>query len=216
MRRSLVIGLVIALAVGALALPAQAKKAKPVSTTLYLHGTTPVGDYAEFANYANTMSAMPMDTTKPTSPYPKSMSFSVPVGNDQCTGNPLFPSWEGTGISGKIVGDVTLDAHFASPPSSATARVWVDTPFSSCTSSTAGTDAYVEPLQSVDFDVPAGSNEVKIVFKKLNVPVTANIVVEVLQTSPAKQGRILYDGSGFESNLTFNCIPASGTSCVGS
>lgn len=215
MKRMFVILTSLGLIAGALAMPAQAKKAKPVSTTLYLHGSAPVGDGAEFVNYVANSTPMAMDTTKPTSPVPSSMSFSVPVGNDQCTGNPLMPSWQALGVSGRIVGDATWDLHFVSPPSSVTARIWVDTGFSSCTSSNTGATDYVEPLQTVDVTVPAGSNEVKVPFKNLNVPVTANIIVELVQTSPANQGRVLYDGAGFESNLQFNCIPAAGaTSCT--
>lgn len=214
MKKLIIVGAVIGLVASGLALPAAAKKAKPVPTTLYFHGNTPIGEYTEFISGVAESTHMKMDSTEPTGPAPKSFAYSIPVGNEQCVGNTLFPSWEGT-LNGTIVGDVKLIGNFLSAPGSATARLWVDVPFQSCTSSTAGTDAFVEPLASVDFTVPPGSNEVEVVFEDLKVPAVANIIVEIHQTTPTSQGRIVYDAPDFASRLEFSCIPAKGAkSCT--
>ena len=216
MKKTLIVALSLTLIAGALAMPAAAKKkkkAKAVATTLYLHGNYPVGEGAEFAGSIAETTHMKMDSTEPTDPAPKSMTYSFPLGNDQCTGNTLFPSWEGN-VSGKITGDVTWIANFASAPGTATARLWLDIPFQSCTSGTAGVTAFVEPLSSVDVAIPAGQNEVEIVFEDIDVSVLSNMIVEIHQTSPASQGRILYDSPAAASRLEFNCIPTSGQSCT--
>ena len=215
MKKTLIMALALSLVAGALAMPASAKKkkVKAVATTLYLHGNYPVGEGTEFAGSIAETTHMKMDTTEPTDPAPKSMTYSFPLGNEDCTGNTLFPSWEGN-ISGKISGDVKWIATFASPPGTATARLWLDVPFQSCTSSTAGVDAFVEPASSVEVAIPAGQNEVEIVFEDVDVSVLSNIVVQVHQTSPASQGRILYDSSVAASRLEFMCAPTSGKSCT--
>ena len=218
MKKTVVLALVLGLIAASLSAPAVAgkkkKKKKPVETTLHLHGNAPLGDMAEFAVFAAEGTKMVMDATDPSDPAPKSFSYSFPAGNAECTGNPLFPSWEGSGITGKIVGDVKLIGHFLSPGTTATARLWVDVPFSSCTSSNTGATAFVEPTSSVDVEVPAGHNEVEIVFENVNIPITFNMIVELHQTSPAEPGRILYDSPDFDSRVVFSCVPAKGKSCT--
>ncbi|MGH2753402.1 MAG: hypothetical protein ACRDLB_03130 [Actinomycetota bacterium] len=215
MKRSMIVGVVLALAVASFAAPATAKKkkAKPVATTLFLHGNAPVGDGVEVASNVVDGTVMTMDTTEPTQPVPSSMSYSAPVGNPECTGNPFFPSWEGK-LTGKVVGDVKLIAHLGSAPGTAIARLWTDVPFASCTSETAGVDAFVEPVAEVEVEVPAGHSELEIVFEDINVKVAANMIVELHQTSLANQGRIFYDSPDFASHLEFGCVPASGKTCA--
>ncbi|MFN2389762.1 MAG: hypothetical protein ABR575_09200 [Actinomycetota bacterium] len=218
MKKALVITLAMCLGASALLAPAASakkkkKKAKPVETTLYLHGQTPIGDGAETATYLTNGTYMTMDTTEPAAGPPKSMSYSLPVGNPDCTGNSLFPSWEGK-VAGRIVGDLTWHVHTVAAPSTVTARVWVDVPFSSCTSDAAMVDAFVEPVAEAQVTVPPGSNEVEIVFEGLKLPVVNNIIVELHTNSPTSQGRVLYDSADFASHLEFSCIPASGKSCA--
>ena len=207
MKRAAGIALVSGLISLSLLAPAGAGKPKPVKTTLYLHGNAPIGEGAEAAVNIAESRQMTLDTTPPSDPYPKSYSFSNPAGNDQCSGNStFFPTWSGN-LTGTIVGDVKWTAHFVSPPSQVIARIWTDTPISSCN------EAYVPPAQELTVDIPAGHNSVDIVFKKLKLKAAASIMVELLQRGSSKQGRVLYDGVGFESALTFDCIPQSGKSC---
>ena len=216
MRRLSATAAVLALLVVAVAAPveARARKAKPVKTTLYMHGNAPVGDLAELYFNIGEGKVMAMDKKKPTEPFPKSFSYQQVIGNDQCTGNPIFPSWEGD-VSGTIVGKITWITHLLAPPSQVTARLWVDIPFASCTSEAAGVDDFVPPVAEATVEVPPGQNEVKIVFKGLKkLPVQANMIVELIETSPANQGRVLYDSPDFPTRLQFSCIPAKGKSCA--
>ncbi len=208
MKKAAAVALVSGLISVSLLAPAGAGKPKPVKTTLYLHGNAPVGEGAEGALNLADSQQMTLNTTAPADPYPKSYNFNNPVGNDQCSGNStLFPTWSGN-LAGTIVGNVKWTAHFVSPPSQVIARIWTDTPVSSCN------EAYIPPAQEVIVDIPPGHNSVDIVFKKLKLKAASNIMVELLQRSASKQGRVLYDGVGFESALTFSCIPASGKSCA--
>lgn len=201
---------------GVLASPAAAKKAAPVATTLYMHGNMPVGDGLEFVNGVQNATNMKMDPTEPAAGAPKSMSFSLPVGNEQCAGNDLFPSWSGT-VTGKLASDLKMTAHFVAAPSTITARVWLDVPFGSCTSSTAGVADFKPPVAEVQVEVPAGHNEVVIDFPGLKgKKVQSIMVVELHTNSPTAQGRVLYDSADMATRLEFACIPAKGaTSCAG-
>ncbi len=189
--------------------PAQAAK-KPVKTTLYLHGVDAAGELDGvnwYANGAPGTSPMKMDGTEPAAGPPKSMRYATPGLNTQCTGLPLgFPTWEGN-INGTIVGDATLSLHFVSNPSRITARLWTDTPVFSCN------EAYVAPASEVIVDVPAGQSVVDVVFPKLKLKSSFNVLIEILGAGVSGQGRVLYDSSDYASALTFKCIPASGSRC---
>ncbi len=208
MKTLLVLGSIVGLISTAVVAPAGAGKAKPVKTTLYLHGNAPVGEGAEGAMNIAEDATMKLDTTKPSDPLPKSYNFNNPVGNDKCSGNStFFPTWTGD-LAGTIVGDVKWTAYFASPPSQVIARIWTDTPISSCN------ESFVPPAKEVVVDIPAGNNAVEIVFPKLKLKAGNNIMVELLQRGLSKQGRVLYDGARFESALSFSCIPAKGKTCA--
>jgi len=215
MKKAIAVALALGLMAGALAAPAQAgkkkKKAKPVKTTLYMHGDLPVGDMAEWIEGASGGTHNKMDTTEPAAGPPKSHSYTLfGAGNTQCTGNELFPSWEGQ-IAGTIVGDLKLYANMLAPPSKVIARVWVDVPFGSCTSEVAGVENFVDPIAEVEVEVPAGANELEIVFEKLKVPAQMNLIVQLhQQDEPQNQGRVLYDSADFPTRVEFNCIPPKG------
>ena len=204
----MVMGL-LAAAISSPAVAAKKKKAKPVKTTLYMHGDVPVGDLVEWVEGLSGGTHQKMDTTEPAGGPPKSHSYSLPVGNPDCTGNELFPSWEGT-LTGKIVGDMKLYVNTLALPSTAIARVWVDVPFGSCTSATAGVDEFVDPVAEKEVEIPAGSNEVEVVFEKLKLPVKGNLIIELHTNTPTNQGRVLYDSSDFPTRVEFDCIPPKG------
>jgi hypothetical protein len=203
------------LVAGSLVSPAAAaRKPKPVATTLYMHGTLHVADLTEWLSGAAGGTHRMMDATEPAAGAPKSQSFSFAAGNLECAGNELFPSWEGK-IAGKLASDVTIKANFVSAPTTVTARVWIDVPFGSCTSSNTGSTDFQPPVAEVTVDVPPGSNEVEIVLEGLKgKKAKFSMIVQLHQTSPAGQGRILYDSADFASRVEFSCIPASGKSCA--
>lgn len=190
-----------------------ARNRAPVATTLYMHGNFPVGDYVEWVRSNNDGIPMQMNPEEPAAGPPKSMTFSPIVGNDECTGNELFPSWESR-LSGTIVGDVTMHANFLAPPSSVIARIWTDIPFGSCKSETTGSDNFRPPLAEVEVEIPGGQNEVEIVFEDIKKKVFGNLIVELHQLSVHQQGRVLYDSADVPTRLEFNCVPTSGSSCV--
>ena len=214
MKKTLIVALALSLVAGALAMPAAAKKkAKPVSTTLYAHGPSTAGE-VDGAVWVTETGKPPLtlDATEPAAGLPKSQNFFSPGLNDQCTGLPLaFPTFQGD-LSGTIVGDVTMTAHFVSAPSKVLARIWTDVPNFSCN------DAYVEPASEVEVDVPAGQSEVEIVFPGLKQEALSWVLVEILAPSgtdyKGQVGRLLYDSADAATRLEFNCIPASGKSCT--
>lgn len=214
MKKAIAVALSLGLLTGALAMPAQAgkkKKAKPVQTTLFMHGDVPVGDLLEWIEGVSGGTHNKMDTTEPAAGPPKSHSYTLDgIGNTQCTGNELFPSWEGQ-VAGTIVGDLKLYANTLAPPSKVIARVWVDVPFGSCSSSLAGVDDFVDPIAEQEVDVPAGANELEIVFENLKVPAQMNLIVMLHQQgAPQNQGRVLYDSPDFPTRVVFDCIPPKG------
>lgn len=212
MKKGIVIALVVGLLGSAAAAPGAAakkkKKAKPVATTLYLHGDAPIGEGAQAAlNIAEGL-VMSLDTEEPTEVVPKSYHFNNPVGNDQCSGNSsFFPTWVGD-LNGTIVGDAKWHAHFVSPPSRVIARIWTDVPISSCN------DAYIEPAREVEVELPPGHNEVEIVFEDLKLRARGTIMLELLQRAATQHGRVLYDAVDHNSRIEFKCIPASGKRCA--
>lgn len=205
----------LAVLTGVLAAPATAKKPAPVATTLYMHGHMPVGDGLELVNGVQNSTNMKMDATEPAAGAPKSMSYSLAAGNEQCVGNDLFPSWDGL-VAGKLASDVKMTAHFAAAPSTVTARIWLDVPFGACTSSNTGAADYQEPTAMVEVDIPAGHNEVVIDFPGLKgKKVGAMMVVQLHTNAPDSQGRVLYDSADMATRIEFACIPAKGsTSCT--
>ena len=212
-RRAVILLAACSLLASLLGTPAvAAKKAKPVKTTLYMHGTYPVGDVLELVNFVETSQPMKMDTAEPAGPAPKSMSY-FGQANEQCAGNPFWPSWEGQ-VAGTIVGDVKVYINALAAPSTAKLRLWTDIPFSSCTASTTGAADFKEPQLQQDVEIPPGVNEVQVVFKNVRIPVGYNMVAQIHSTSPGAQGRVLYDSPDFATRIEFNCIPKSGKACA--
>ncbi len=215
MKKTLSIALGVALVLGAMAAaPAQAgkkKKAKPVAMTYFMHGQAPFGevDGAQWlADGSSPQSPLTLDATEPEGSNAKSMAIGSPVWNSACTGLPLgFPTFSGE-LAGTIVGDATLKVSFQGAPQSGVARIWADVgAFQACN------DEYIEPAAEVPFD--AGSGELEIKFEGLKLAATGSIMIELLVPErAAPTTRLQYDATGAPSSFTFNCIPASGSSCA--
>jgi hypothetical protein len=216
MKKSIVALCVLGLIGSLLVAPASAgkKKAKPVATTMYFHGVQPAGEIdgaqwlADTLQGSATKPPQTLDGVEPTGGQPKSQGLRNPALNDQCSGLPPgFPTFQGD-FAGTIIGDATITAYFASPPGTVTARLWTDTPVFSCN------DGYVAPASEVVVDVPAGQSEVQITFEHLNLKGSSWILIELLGDGGATQGRLLYDSTSAMTRIEFNCIPASGKSCL--
>jgi hypothetical protein len=216
-----------ALVAGALVVPATAKKAKPVKTTLYMHGTSIVGEADSSPQVAD--APLPMDPNAPEGAEPKSHGIAngVVTPNHRCAGNNLFPVFVGD-VKGRIVGDMKVTLHALSTPGKVDVRVWADKMGLLCTSDISGTSEYPEPAAEVTVDLPAGHGVIEAVFEDLNFPAAVNLMIQVSpQATPVATpagdrhyftpfvARVLYDATDYASNVEFSCIPPKGAkSCT--
>lgn len=217
MRRIVALGLVAGLFVGVFAAPAQAKK-KPLVTTLFLHGSSPLGEVD--SNAANGEFGS-MDTTEPKGGQSKSKQitnlFITP--NVVCAGNQLFPVWVGN-VKGKIVGDMKLTFSAIGTPGTVLIRVWPDVQALMCNQD------YVKPAAEVEASLPAGMGTVEVVIPKVNfsakqslmLQISPFILVDTPDPTPFNVlgpfvSRVVYDSTAAPSALEFTCIP-KGKSCA--
>ena len=223
-KKIIAIGMALGLLGAALTGPAMAKKAKPVKTKLFLHGSTVIGENDSFSLVAE--GYLPMDKNEPSGDLKSRQITNYLAGpNTQCAGNNLFPVWTGA-VSGTIKGDMKLTFSTAGTPGPVVVRVWPDVGSSLCNSETSGTMDYPEPAGEVVVDIPPGSGTVEAVLKGVNFKAIGSVVVqlspEVAVDLPSPAGsiltpfvaRVLYDSPDYASALEFTCIPASGKSCT--
>jgi hypothetical protein len=212
------IALAVTLVVVSLAADAGARKrAKPVKTRLYLHGTSP----ADEMDYGALGDAYPtMDPRKPAGPPKSKQITNYLVGpNDQCAGNNLFPVWVGD-VKGTVVGKMKLTFTAVSTPGKVDVRVRPDVASLLCTSDLAETNAYPKPAAEVTVDLPPGGGTVKAVTKRVRFRATRSLMVQITPaTGPTGHldpfvARVVYDSPEFASSLQFKCIPARGRSCT--
>lgn len=207
MKRFLTLLLVVGLVASALALPAAAKKAKPVKTTLYFHGHSPVGEPdgldGALAGAVTGTGYATMDTTEPSGPAPKSMTVVSYVGgpNTTCAGSFLSPVWIGK-MSGTVVGNVkvTFDA-ISTPTGKVDVQLYPDLGSFGCD--------LTAPAQ-VRVDLPSGPGQVEAVIKGVKLPVVGSLMVQITPViSSPFLSRVLYDSPEFPSKIEFSCIPAA-------
>ena len=230
MRKFIMVALAAGLVAGTLVTPAVAKKkARPQPVTFYLHGPLPLGeaDYAETT--ANTLQGVPdgfqtMDTTEPSDPTPDSMGLTnyVRGPNRTCSGNALFPTWQGE-LAGTVTGDMKIYLNaIAGPATDVVVEVFPDST-GGCDSAT-GSTGYVKPVASAEATLTPGSGETEVVLEGVNFSTFAQFVIMVTPTgtsvqdqnllTPTSQGRILYDSADYASRVEFMCTPKTGKSCV--
>ncbi len=208
------------LVAGCLIGPAVAKKkAKPVATTLYMHGASVIGEADSTPIVAD--APLTMDPTEPTGAQPKSHGVfnGVVTPNQQCAGNNFFPVWVGE-VKGTVVGKMKLTFTTVSTPGKVDVRVWPDVASALCNSDLAETNAYPKPAAEVTVDLPPGGGTVKAVTKNVRFKATRSLMVQI---TPGKGpeglldpfvARVVYDSPEFASSLQFKCIPARGRSCT--
>jgi hypothetical protein len=229
MKRSLIAALVAGLVFSGLS-AAEAKKAKPVATSLYLHGATPiVGENDSFSLVNEAF--LPMDKNEPTAAEPRSRWITNYLAgpNSQCAGNNLFPVWSGA-LAGTIKGDVKLTFNTIGTPGDVVVRIWPDVGQGSSLCDTenpaAPADSYLDPAGEVVVSLPPGPGTVEAVMKNVNFKALGSVVIQISPVVavdlPSPGGavltpmfsRVLYDTPDFASVLEFSCIPASGTECT--
>lgn len=225
MKKVLAVALSLGLLVAAFGVPAAAKKkAKPIGTKLYLHGTTVIGENDSMAIVNDVF--LPMDSKEPTGAEPKSKQITngLVTPNVQCAGNNLFPVWSGP-LAGTVKGDVKLTFSAVGTPGPAVVRIWPDVNALMCNSSTSGSTDYPEPAGEVVVDLPAGEGTVEAVMKGVNFKAVGSLMVQITPAVAADipdpggsaltpfVARVLYDSTDFASALEFKCIPAKGKTC---
>ena len=214
MKKLLLVALACMMVVPFAVAPAAAKKkAKPIATTFYFHGHSPVGepdglDGATGRALTGTGYAT-MDTTEPSGPAPKSMTVVSYVGgpNTTCGGSFLSPVWVGK-VAGTVVGDVkvTFDA-ISTPGGKVDVQLYPDLTAFGCD---------LTPAAQVRVDLPAGPGQVEAVIKGVKVPVLGSLMVQITPvTSSPYMSRVLYDSPDYPSKVEFSCVPSAGAkACV--
>lgn len=217
MKKALAVILALGLVAGALAMPATAKKKKkaaPVETTLYMHGTEQAGEL-EAAN-AGSGTFMAMDSTKPAAGAPKSMNVTnyVVGPNTACSGNNLVPTWRGP-VAGTVKGDVKLRLHTVAGPAAVIQADLFPDGTGGCDSDL-GSTGFVPPVATVQAEVAPGPGVTEITFPNVNFKAVGSVVVMLSAGTVGnpEQVRVLYDDATYDSSMTFSCTPTSGTACT--
>jgi hypothetical protein len=224
-KKALVVAIAASLVAALGASPATAKKkVKPTPHVLYFHGSVPSGEAYYADSVANSTGFQKMDPAEPADPAPKSMGVTNYVAgpNTTCSGNALFPTWEGA-VTGKVSGDLKV---YLNAVSHAASNVKVDVfadGLGGC-ESTLGSTGYTPPVATTTVTLTPGPAETEVVFEKVNFKSTMNMVVMVTPIDmavagesvldPQSQARLLYDSPDFASRIEFLCAPASGKSCT--
>lgn len=217
MRKSLAVGVVLALVVGAMSVPATAakkkkKKAVPAPVTLFFHGTEPLGEVDMANNIAAGGTLLPMDITEPTGTPSKSFPILdlVATPNEACSGSPLFPSWTGN-LAGRVTGDVKVIFNTIGSAGTVDVELFADAGPLACN------ETYIEPAAEVTVDLPPGTGTVEAVIKGVDFALLRNLVVMINPKNldaPAA-GRILYDSAADPSRVELVCTPSGGArSCA--
>jgi hypothetical protein len=193
-----------------LMLPSYADATSPVPTTLYMHGSSALGeqDGVNWVASTFTESALTLSATKPTGDS-KSMSYAGMV-NDVCTGVPLYPTFAGK-LNGTIAGPVRLTLSSLSAPGTYTARIWTDADIFQCNAD------YSPPVAEAEFDVPAGESTVKVDLpiasprdRDVSVQLTVMVYAPTIPAYRGQVGRLRYDGVTTPSGASFVCTPRRG------
>ncbi|MFN2526668.1 MAG: hypothetical protein ABR505_10495 [Actinomycetota bacterium] len=217
MRKLICIVAGLALVVGAVATPAAAKKGKkkpkPIAVTYYLHGTQPLGEFETPDGWLNDF-YRPMDAEEPGSGQAKSVNVlnGGVTPNPECSGNGLLPVWVGA-LTGTVVGEMKLTLNTLSLPDSRLTAVIYPDPSGGC-----GDEASQAAAQAVIVPT-AGEGTTEVIFEDVEFEVVGRFIVQLhINGGPsdpqAGQVRVFYDSADAASQLTFNCIPAAGSSCT--
>lgn len=220
-KKLLILGLAVGLVASSFVAPAAAgkkKKAKPVATTLFLHGTERFGETESFSFVADAYLKLDAQAPKGTETKSKGITNYGIGPNTRCAGNTLFPSYVGN-FAGTVAGDMKVTLHTTATPGAAVdIRVWPDVNSLMCDSAT--TDEYPEPAASVTVPLPAGQGSVEAVLEDVNFTATGTLMFQVSPATvdvagtprplPPFVGRLLYDSEAAASSISFSCTPPVG------
>lgn len=199
--------------------PALAAKApKPVTQTMWLHGTEQLGN----VEVLNSNELLVMDTKKPTGTSDRQYPFfgAVASPNTACAGSFFFPNWAGT-VRGDLVGKVTVKFWAqGSPTSQVRVQLFDNGATTQCDSDTSKNYPGVLGETTVAMPTKQSPDLVTAVIPiqgKATVHGSLNlqIIVDDLSGLAAPQvGVVTYDSSASPSSITFTCIPKPGrTTC---
>lgn len=174
--------------------------ADSVATTLYMDGTTAVGE-AEGLAYLTLVPQAPSAE--------KSMQIVNYVGgpNTNCAGNALFPVFVGS-LSGRVTGDIKVWFNAASTAGEVDVRIWPDVYGQLCN------EAYIPPARTVQVNLPTGQGLVEAVLSGAPFDAGEQIMIQITPvTATPFVGRMFYGTA--DARVEFACIPSSGkTSCL--
>lgn len=218
MKKLVTLGAMVCVVGALLSPPAAAKKkAAPVVTSLYLHGTEPAGELEAFVPVVHE-NLLTMDATPSTSDEKSKQITNYAAGpNTRCVGNNLFPAWIGE-ASGRVTGEMKFVFTSIGTPGLVDIKVWADVPGGSgyCN------ETYVEPnAQALGVALPAGEAEVEAILKGRPFDVAGTLLVQISPSTTDVAGtqrpgsnsfvsRIEYDSEGHPSALSFGCVPPAG------
>lgn len=211
MKRTLVLFLALGLVFGAIS-TAEAKKAKPVKTTLYLHGTEMLGEVDMANNFG--VGYNKMDPTAPDGLAPKSWGISAWAGTpwNDCAGMFILPVWTSP-LVGRVKGDLKVSLYSVNGPSSVQIQIWPDVGSQTCATNDLAEGTYVEPAAQATVDLAVGAGLTEVVIEDVDFKALGSLMLQIRPTGPFP-GRLLYDGADFASSIEFMCTPKSGKSCV--
>ncbi len=187
--------------------------------TFYLHGTERVGDLD-----MSTLGHMPMDTTAPTATQTASRQILnyVRGPNAKCSGNWLFPTWDGV-IDGQVQGNVKVTLQtLTHPGNSYTVELFAD-------GGGGCNDSYVPPVATKTLSFAPGQATTEILFENVDFTVGGQLTLMVRPASnppidtPAgpqasqqpHQGRVFYDSTTVKSRIELKCLlPEGKTTCL--
>ena len=223
MTRKLVVLTVLCVLIGCAAVPAVAAKKKkkprppaPVTHTLYLEGTTDLGEQEETTVPLGVRPGVWLQLTKEPGTGEKSHGIpSYSVGpNNQCAGNRYFPVFVGP-LTGRVVGDIKVTFEAISTPNGvAEIRIWRDINEQLCN------EMYLDPVGKVTVDLPTSQGPIEAVIPGVDFEAAGTWMIQITgvagaptaPTVPPFYARAYYGTEA--SAVEFSCIPASGTSCV--
>lgn len=190
---------------------AKTKPAKPISETMYLHGTSTSGNQDVFVDGT----PLTMSTVKPTASADKDiMFFGAGVSpNTDCAGGSLLPYWTGA-VKGTLSGKVAVSFFARSTPgATATLQLFTDAGEGGCNELNPGAIAEVtvplkagatNALHTATIELPKALKVKETLHFQVLPGMTAGVAI-----GPQVSG-VGYDSTVSPSAITFTCLPNAG------
>lgn len=201
----------------------------PINVTMYFHGDDEVQTVDENSYAGDSSGVLKMDRVAPIDNTYETRQITnyVQGPNARCAGNGLLPVWVGFFGKGTMQGDGTVTLRvLGGTGGPVTIDVFTDVTGQACN------EAYPEPVASATVNTPVGDGDMTAVLDLDGIRADAYLMVQVrgadgengvdnpvddpgapiwpsriAPTDPTGQGRVVYDGTSFLSNITFTCQP---------